>query len=226
MQLIIASTNKGKIKEYKDIFEPLGFLVRSQHDEGIELEVEETGTTFEENALLKAQAVYNLVHCCVISDDSGLVAGFPGIGRGNGTLERVNEAGAENVITGLGHSGIGRECRDIGNTDVLGDRAGCQCALGRVRTYNGKDFFFFNQFLINVDSFFLRTFGIGIDEFDRIFNTVDLDLSAESVLEDLCTVAGIFTGHGSSTGHRESEADLDGFFSLDSECHAEDHHNS
>lgn len=83
MQLIIASNNKGKIKEYKDIFEPLGFLVRSQHDEGIELEVEETGTTFEENALLKAQAVYNLVHCCVISDDSGLVVealgGEPGL---------------------------------------------------------------------------------------------------------------------------------------------------
>ena len=83
MKLIIASNNKGKIREYKDIFEPLGFLVTSQGEENINLEVEETGTTFEQNALLKAQAIYDLSHCCVISDDSGLeveaLGGEPGL---------------------------------------------------------------------------------------------------------------------------------------------------
>lgn len=49
MKLIIASNNKGKIQEYKDIFEPYGFSVSSQSEEGIHLEVEETGTiAFEE----------------------------------------------------------------------------------------------------------------------------------------------------------------------------------
>ena len=72
MKLIIASNNKGKIREYKDIFEPFGFLVRSQGEENINLEVEETGTTFEQNAALKARAIYERAHCCVISDDSGL----------------------------------------------------------------------------------------------------------------------------------------------------------
>ena len=54
MKLIIASNNKGKIREYKDIFEPRGFHVRSQGEENICLEVEETGSTFEQNAVLKA----------------------------------------------------------------------------------------------------------------------------------------------------------------------------
>ncbi len=83
MKLIIASNNKGKILEYKDIFEPFGFLVLSQSEENIHLEVEETGTTFEQNAALKARAIYDIAHCCVISDDSGLeveaLGGEPGL---------------------------------------------------------------------------------------------------------------------------------------------------
>ena len=71
-ELIIASNNQGKIKEYKYILEPLGFNVLSQSEAGIDIEVEETGTTFEENSLLKAKAIYNLTHKNVIADDSGL----------------------------------------------------------------------------------------------------------------------------------------------------------
>lgn len=72
MDLIIASNNKGKIREFKNILEPLGFNVYSQGDKNINIEVEETGTTFEENAILKAQAIYETTHSCVISDDSGV----------------------------------------------------------------------------------------------------------------------------------------------------------
>ena len=83
MKLIIASNNKGKIREYKDIFEPFGFEVFSQGEENICIEVEETGSTFEENAMLKARAVCDKAHCCVISDDSGLeveaLGGEPGL---------------------------------------------------------------------------------------------------------------------------------------------------
>ena len=71
-ELIIASNNEGKIREFKDIFEPLGYEVFSQREKKIDLEVEETGTTFEENAFLKAKAIYDLTHQSVISDDSGL----------------------------------------------------------------------------------------------------------------------------------------------------------
>ncbi|MBR0386133.1 MAG: RdgB/HAM1 family non-canonical purine NTP pyrophosphatase [Erysipelotrichaceae bacterium] len=72
MELIIASNNPGKIREYRDILSPLGYEVYGQSEKDIHLEVEETGTTFEENALLKAQAIYDMTHTCVISDDSGL----------------------------------------------------------------------------------------------------------------------------------------------------------
>jgi len=72
MDLIIASNNKGKIKEFKNILEPMGFEVYSQGEKNINIEVEETGASFEENAILKAQAIYDKIHSCVISDDSGL----------------------------------------------------------------------------------------------------------------------------------------------------------
>ena len=83
MKLIIASNNNGKIKEYREILEPFGFQVCSQGEENIRLETEETGSTFEENAILKARAVYETAQCCVIADDSGLeveaLNGEPGL---------------------------------------------------------------------------------------------------------------------------------------------------
>lgn len=83
MNIIIASNNKGKIKEFKKILEPLGYNVFSQSEAGLNIEVEETGTTFEENAKLKARAIYNLKHTAVLADDSGIVVdylnGEPGI---------------------------------------------------------------------------------------------------------------------------------------------------
>ena len=83
MELIIVSNNPGKIREYKDLFEPLGFRVLSQSEKGIQMEVEETGKTFAENAVLKAQAIADRTGCCVVSDDSGLeveaLGGEPGI---------------------------------------------------------------------------------------------------------------------------------------------------
>ena len=83
MKLVIASNNRGKVREYRDILAPLGFDVYSQEEAGIVLDVEETGTTFEENARLKARAVWEAAGCCVISDDSGLeveaLHGEPGI---------------------------------------------------------------------------------------------------------------------------------------------------
>ena len=83
MELIIATNNAGKVREYKEILEPLGYQVFSQGEKGIHLDVEETGATFQENALLKARAVYDLAHCPVLADDSGLevaaLGGEPGI---------------------------------------------------------------------------------------------------------------------------------------------------
>ena len=67
-----ASNNKGKIREYRDIFEPFGFQVYSQSEKNIDLDVEETGTTYRENSFLKANAFRKIVPFPVLSDDSGL----------------------------------------------------------------------------------------------------------------------------------------------------------
>lgn len=83
MKLIISSNNPGKIREYKQILEPLGFEVCSQSEAGIEIEAEETGITFAENSAIKARAVRGLVQCSVLADDSGLevdaLGGEPGV---------------------------------------------------------------------------------------------------------------------------------------------------
>lgn len=83
MKLVVATNNQGKVKELKKLLEPLGFEPVSLRDEGIEIEVDEDGETFAENARIKAEAVYNIVHCPVIADDSGLeidfLNGAPGI---------------------------------------------------------------------------------------------------------------------------------------------------
>ncbi len=83
MKLIIASNNKGKIREYKQLLEPFGYDVVSQKEAGIDIEVEETGTTFAENSALKARAIYQLTKNAVLADDSGLVVdalgGEPGV---------------------------------------------------------------------------------------------------------------------------------------------------
>ena len=60
MKLVIASNNKGKIREYKQLLEKFGYEVCSQKEAGIDLDVEETGTTFAENSALKARAAYEL----------------------------------------------------------------------------------------------------------------------------------------------------------------------
>ncbi len=84
MRLVIASNNKGKVREYKEMLSPLGYEVVSLKEAGITLDVEETGKTFEENAQLKASAAAELLpDCAVIADDSGLeveaLNGAPGI---------------------------------------------------------------------------------------------------------------------------------------------------
>lgn len=83
MKIIFASQNKGKIKEVKAIFNNSHFEIVSLFDLGNNIEIEETGDTFRDNALLKAQTVYELYKEPVVSDDSGLMIeqldGRPGV---------------------------------------------------------------------------------------------------------------------------------------------------
>ena len=80
--LALASNNFGKLKELKQL---LGdrFDVRSMRELGVELDVDENGETFEENALIKANALMDVCHCATLADDSGLcvdqLGGRPGV---------------------------------------------------------------------------------------------------------------------------------------------------
>lgn len=82
-EAIIATHNPGKVKEFKEILEPKGYDVKSLADIGYTEDIEETGHTFEENAVLKAEAVAKAVNKMVIADDSGLsidnLGGSPGV---------------------------------------------------------------------------------------------------------------------------------------------------
>ncbi|MCL4078757.1 XTP/dITP diphosphatase [Coriobacteriia bacterium Es71-Z0120] len=84
MRVVVASTNEGKVREIRHVLEPLGWDVVRAADLGAEaLEVEETGSTFLENALLKARAYAEHFGCVALADDSGLevdaLGGAPGV---------------------------------------------------------------------------------------------------------------------------------------------------
>lgn len=83
MKLVLASKNKKKLVEMNEILSHLGTEVCSEAEAGVDVEVEETGTTFEENSLLKARAVMEASGLPAIADDSGLcvdaLGGAPGV---------------------------------------------------------------------------------------------------------------------------------------------------
>lgn len=83
MKLVLASKNAHKLAEMQTILGQLGLEVVLESDVGVDVEVEETGTTFEENALLKARAVMEASGMAAIADDSGLMVdalhGEPGV---------------------------------------------------------------------------------------------------------------------------------------------------
>ena len=83
MKLVLASKNEKKLAEMNAILSELGVEVCSETQAGVDVDVEETGTTFEENSLLKAKAVMEASGLPAIADDSGLCVdalnGAPGV---------------------------------------------------------------------------------------------------------------------------------------------------
>lgn len=83
MKMILASNNLKKLKELKAILSDMGVELLSQREAGCDFEVEETGTTFAENAYIKAKAVFDATGLTTVADDSGLMVealnGEPGV---------------------------------------------------------------------------------------------------------------------------------------------------
>ena len=83
MRVVLASKNKHKLEEISKITEKFGMELVLQSELGVDIDVEETGTTFEENSLLKAEAVMKATGLPALADDSGIAVdalnGEPGI---------------------------------------------------------------------------------------------------------------------------------------------------
>jgi XTP/dITP diphosphohydrolase len=83
MKVVLASKNKHKLVEISKITEKLGIELILQSELGVDIDVEETGTTFEENSYLKARAVMEATGLPALADDSGIAVdalnGEPGI---------------------------------------------------------------------------------------------------------------------------------------------------
>lgn len=83
MKVILASKNAHKLTELSEILSQLGFEIALESEYGLDIDVDETGTTFEENSFLKADAVMKASGLPVLADDSGLMVdcldGAPGV---------------------------------------------------------------------------------------------------------------------------------------------------
>ncbi|HCG91378.1 MAG TPA: non-canonical purine NTP pyrophosphatase, RdgB/HAM1 family [Dehalococcoidia bacterium] len=82
-KLVIATQNSGKLEEYQNILSPLNIGLESLADYGVQIQAEETGLTFRENALIKAHFGFKQTNVPCLADDSGLTIdalnGEPGI---------------------------------------------------------------------------------------------------------------------------------------------------
>lgn len=93
--VIIASTNQGKLKEFKELMKGLSVEVKSLKDFPEIGDIEENGASFAENAYIKAKAVFDATGCLSIADDSGLevdaLDGAPGIYSARYAGEKKND---------------------------------------------------------------------------------------------------------------------------------------
>ncbi|MBO5340069.1 MAG: XTP/dITP diphosphatase [Oscillospiraceae bacterium] len=136
MKLVLASKNPKKLKELNDILSRLGVEVCSEADAGVDIDVEETGTTFEENSLLKAQAVMEASGLPAIADDSGLCVdclnGAPGVYSARYGGEGLDDMGRTRLLLENMRGQMPRSAKFVSvitccfpNGDVISARGEC-----------------------------------------------------------------------------------------------------
>ncbi|MBS7345642.1 MAG: XTP/dITP diphosphatase [Caryophanon sp.] len=112
-QVVIATKNKGKAKDFEALFHPFGIEVVTMFDVAPDMDIEETGTTFEQNAILKAETLAKELNTLVIADDSGLMVdalgGEPGVYSARYAGDHDDEANIVKVLEKL--QGVGAEER-------------------------------------------------------------------------------------------------------------------
>ena len=147
MKFVLATHNPGKLKEMADILSGLGVEVVSPADVGISVDVEETGTTFVENAMLKAKAICAASGLPAIADDSGLCVdalnGGPGVYSARYGGEELDDRGRYTLLlqnmrgqtTRAAHFACAIACAISAVISQIGDLA----ASAIKRNHNVKD---------------------------------------------------------------------------------------
>ena len=136
MKLVLASKNAHKLVEMRDILSQLGVEVVLESEVGVDVDVEETGATFEENAFLKARAVMEASGLPAIADDSGLCVdalnGAPGVYSARYGGEGLDDGGRYRLLLSSMPAGQPRTAKFVSvitccfpNGDVLTARGEC-----------------------------------------------------------------------------------------------------
>jgi len=149
MKMILASNNQKKLHEMQMLLADLGVQIVSQREAGCDFEVDETGSTFEENAYLKAVAVTNATGEIAVADYSGLMVdaldGAPGIysARFTGSHEDTDEQRCRYLLEKL--SGVtdrkakfvSSVCCTFPNGDTLRARGECHGTIAKEMSGSG-----------------------------------------------------------------------------------------
>ena len=115
-KLIFATGNENKMKEIRMILADCGYEILSMKEAGIQADIVEDGKTFEENAIIKAEAIRKMTNCLVLADDSGLEVDYldkaPGIYSarfmGEDTSYRIKNKAIIDKLAGVPDSVIQR----------------------------------------------------------------------------------------------------------------------
>ena len=140
MKLVLASKNAHKLVEMRDILSQLGVEVVLESDVGVDVDVEETGTTFEENAFLKAHAVMEATGLPAIADDSGLcvdaLGGAPGVYSARYGGPGLDDVGRYRLLLENMKGQLDRRCKFVSaicccfpNGDTVTARGECRGTL-------------------------------------------------------------------------------------------------
>lgn len=117
MKVVLASKNQHKLVEMRDILSAQGVEVVLESDVGVDVDVEETGTTFEENSLLKAKAVMEASGLPAIADDSGLsvdaLNGAPGVYSARYGGEGLDDVGRYRLLLENMRGQLDRKCKFV-----------------------------------------------------------------------------------------------------------------
>lgn len=140
MKLVLASKNPHKLAELREILSEQGVEVLLESDAGVDIDVEETGTTFEENAFLKAHAVMEATGLPAVADDSGLMVdalnGAPGVYSARYGGPELDDAGRYRLLLENMRGMLDRRCKFVScicccfpNGDAVTARGECQGTL-------------------------------------------------------------------------------------------------